>query len=97
MREVAAGVQPNDLVITPEGYIYITETGLQQVTFIDSKSGAVWVADHGLSAPNGLALSPDGGTLAVSEYKGENVWVYRLEGDGSLSAKAPYIDAAPAD
>lgn len=91
LREVATGVQPNDLVITPEGYIYITETGLQQVTFIDSKSGAVWVADHGLSAPNGLALSPDGGTLAVSEYKGENVWVYRLEGDGSLSAKAPYM------
>jgi enterochelin esterase family protein len=91
VREVASGVQPNDLVITPEGYIYITETGLQQVTFIDSKSGAVWVADHGLSAPNGLALSPDGGTLAVSEYKGENVWVYRLEGDGTLSAKAPYM------
>jgi enterochelin esterase family protein len=91
VREVASGVQPNDLVITPEGYIYITETGLQQVTFIDSKSGTVWVADHGLSAPNGLALSPDGGTLAVSEYKGEHVWVYCLAGDGTLSAKAPYM------
>jgi sugar lactone lactonase YvrE len=91
VREVATGVQPNDLVITPEGYIYITETGLQQVTFIDSKSGAVWVADHGLSAPNGLALSPDGGTLAVSEYRGEHVWVYRMEGDGTLSAKSPYM------
>jgi enterochelin esterase family protein len=91
VREVATGLQPNDLVITPEGHVYVTETGLQQVTFIDSKSGAVWVADHGLSAPNGLALSPDGGTLAVSEYKGENVWVYRVEPDGTLSAKAPYM------
>jgi sugar lactone lactonase YvrE/enterochelin esterase-like enzyme len=91
VREVATGVQPNDLVITPEGYIYITETGLRQITFIDSKSGAIWVADHGLSAPNGLALSPDGGTLAVSEYRGEHVWVYRLEGDGTLSAKSPYM------
>jgi sugar lactone lactonase YvrE/enterochelin esterase-like enzyme len=91
LREVATGVLANDLVITPEGHIYITETGLQQVTCIDAKSGVSWVADHGLSAPNGLALSPDGGTLAVSEYKGENVWVYRIEGDGTLSAKAPYM------
>ncbi len=91
VREVVGGVQPNDLVVTPEGHIYITETGLRQVTFIDTNSGAVWVADSGLSGPNGLALSPDGGSLAVSEYKGENVWVYRIEVDGTLSAKTPYM------
>jgi sugar lactone lactonase YvrE/enterochelin esterase-like enzyme len=91
VREVVAGVQPSDLVVTSEGHIYISETGLRQVTFVDPKSGAVWVADHGLSAPNGLAISPDGGTLAVSEYKGENVWVFRLEVDGKLTAKTPYM------
>jgi enterochelin esterase family protein len=91
VREVASGVQANDLVITPEGYIYVTETGLQQITFIDSKSGAVWVADHGIKGPNGIALSPDGGTLAVSEYNGGNVWAFRLESDGTLSGKAPYM------
>jgi sugar lactone lactonase YvrE/enterochelin esterase-like enzyme len=91
VREVATGVQPSDLVLTGEGHIYITETGLRQVTFVDPKSGAVWVADHGLSGPNGLALAPDGGTLAVSEYRGEHVWVYRIEGDGTLSAKTPYM------
>ena len=91
VREVATGVLPNDLVITKEGYIYITETGTQQITFIDSNTGAVWIADHGIMAPNGIALSPDGGTLAVSEYKGQYVWVFRLEPDGTLTAKAPYM------
>lgn len=91
VREVATGVQPNDLVVTAEGHVYITEAGLRKVTFLDPKSGAVWVADHGLSGPNGLALSPDGGTLAVSEYRGEHVWVYRIEVDGTLSAKTPYM------
>jgi sugar lactone lactonase YvrE/enterochelin esterase-like enzyme len=91
VREVATGVQPNDLVMTAEGHIYISEAGLRQVTFVDPKSGSVWVADHGLSGPNGLALSPDGGTLAVSEYRGEHVWVYRIEVDGTLSAKTPYM------
>ena len=91
VREVTTGVQPNDLVITKEGYIYVTETGSQQITFIDSNTGAVWSADHGIMAPNGIALSPDGGTLAVSEYKGQYVWVFRLEPDGTLSAKSPYM------
>jgi enterochelin esterase family protein len=91
VREVATGVQPSDLALTAEGNIYITESGLRQVTFLDPRSGTVWVADHGLSGPNGLALAPDGGTLAVSEYRGEHVWVYRIEVDGTLSAKTPYM------
>ncbi len=91
VREVARGVQPNDLVITKEGYIYITETGAQQITFIDSNTGATWIADYGIAGPNGIALSPDGGTLAVSEFKGEYVWAFRLESDGTLSAKQPYM------
>ncbi len=92
VREIATGVQPNDLVVTLEGHIYITETGSQQVTFIDPKTGAVWIADHGIAGPNGIALSPDGGTLAVSEYKGEYVWTFRIEGNGTLTAKSPYMN-----
>ncbi len=91
VREIATGLQPNDLAVTAEGHIYITETGTQQVTFIDPKTGAVWVADHGINGPNGIALSPDGGTLAVSDYKGEFVWAFRVEPNGTLTAKEPYM------
>ena len=91
IREVAGNVQPNDLAVSAEGHIYITETGQQQVTWIDSKTGQTRVVDTGITGPNGIVLSPDGGTLAVSDYKGEFVWTFRVGVDGTLSGKAPYM------
>jgi enterochelin esterase family protein len=44
-----------------------------------------------INAPNGIALSPDQGTLAVSDVRGMHVWAFRVEADGSLSAGAPYM------
>jgi sugar lactone lactonase YvrE/enterochelin esterase-like enzyme len=86
---VATDVQPNDLVVTPKGYVYFTETGKQQVTLLDLKTKQVRAVDTGITGPNGIALSPDGGTLAVSDHRGGNAWTFRIEADGSLSAKAP--------
>jgi enterochelin esterase family protein len=91
VREIATGVQPNDLAVTQEGQIYITETGAHQVTFIDPKTGAVWAADSGIEGPNGIALSPDGGTLAVSDYRGEFVWAFQVQANGTLEGKSPYM------
>lgn len=88
---IANDVQPNDLVISRAGQIYFTETGKKQVTRIDLKTKALSAADVGITAPNGITLSPDQGTLAVSDYRGANVWTFRIEADGSLSAKAPYM------
>ncbi len=89
VAEVASGVQPNDLAVSPDGFIYITETGAKRVTRIDSKTGEVRAVDEGINGPNGIALSPDGSTLAVSDFKGEFVWTFRVEADGTLSSKAP--------
>ena len=88
---IAEEVQPNDLAVTHEGDIYITETGKKQITLIRAKTWEKIVADVGLAAPNGITLSPDQGTLAVSEHGGENVWTYRIEADGTLAAKGPYM------
>jgi sugar lactone lactonase YvrE len=88
---IASDVQPNDLVISRAGMIYFTETGKKQVTRIDLKTKTVSAADTGITAPNGITLSPDQGTLAVSDYRGANVWTFRVEADGSLSSKAPYM------
>ena len=86
---LADDVQPNDLIVSRKGFVYFTETSKGQVTGIDVKAGKVFAAATKLNAPNGIALSPDGGALAVSEYKGSNVWTYRVEADGTLSAGAP--------
>ncbi len=88
---LADNVQPNDLIVSAKGFVYFTETGKGQVTGINVKAGEVFTAATNLNAPNGIALSPDGGTLAVSEYKGSNVWTYRVGAAGTLSAGAPYM------
>jgi len=88
---LADDVQPNDLVVSHKGYAYFTETGKGQVTIVDAK-GQVRVGAKNINAPNGLTLSPDQATLAVSEYKGTNVWTYRVNPDGSLDAGSRYME-----
>jgi len=88
---LADNVQPNDLIVSAKGFVYFTETPTGQVTGIDVKAGKVFTAATNLNAPNGIALSPEGGTLVVSEYRGSNVWTYRVRADGTLDAGAPYM------
>jgi enterochelin esterase family protein len=86
VNEVATAVTPNDLAVSADGFIYITETKDQKVTRISIKTGEKAAVDTGTNRPNGIALSNDGGTLAVSESGGENVWTFRTKTDGSLDA-----------
>ena len=44
---VASGVTPNDLAVTADGFIFITETKAQQVTRINSKTGEVDAGRYG--------------------------------------------------
>jgi enterochelin esterase family protein len=86
---LAENVEPNDLVVTHRGHVYFTETAKKQVVFLDPKTKQPRVVDTGINGPNGITLSPDQGTLAVSDYKGASVWMFRIEADGSLGAKTP--------
>lgn len=90
MTVIAEGVQPNDLVVTAKGGIYFTETGKSQVTYIAPGKDPV-KAGTGPSKPNGICLSPDQETLAVSDYGGKHVWVWRIANDGTLEFSQPYI------
>jgi sugar lactone lactonase YvrE/enterochelin esterase-like enzyme len=91
IREVAAEVAPNDLAVNADGFIYITETKHQRVTRIHPQTGEKTVVDTGILRPNGIALSPDGGTLAVSDSGGEHAWMFRVQADGLLDAKLPVM------
>ncbi len=82
---LADEVTPNDLVVSHKGHVYFTDTGKGRVMAIDPQK-KLSVAAEGINAPNGITLSPDQRSLAVSEYKGTNVWVYRVEADGALSS-----------
>ncbi len=89
VKVVTTGVTPNDLAVTSDGFILITETKDQRIVRIDAKTGDKQIADEGINKPNGIALSNDGGTLAVSEYGGQHVWMYRVNDGGVLDAKMP--------
>ena len=91
VEEIATDVQPNDLAVTHRGHIFFTETGKKQVTFVDPKTKEKRVADTGLANPNGITLSPGHDTLAVSEAGGEFVYAFRVNPDGTLDAKTPYM------
>jgi enterochelin esterase-like enzyme/sugar lactone lactonase YvrE len=86
---VASGVTPNDLAVSADGFIYITETRAQKVTRINSKTGEVVAVDTGITRPNGIALTQDGGTLAVSDSGGDSAWMFRVNPDGTLDGKLP--------
>jgi gluconolactonase len=85
---LADNVQPNDLIVSAKGFVYFTETGKGQVTGINVKAARTFTAATNINAPNGIALASDGSTLAVSEYKGSNVWTFRVKSDGTLDAGA---------
>ena len=90
LQVIADNVQPNDLLVTRNGGIYFTETRKQQVTYI-APGGKPVAVDKGIEKPNGIALTPNQGTLAVSNYGGKHAWVFRIESDGSLAFKQPYM------
>ncbi len=88
---IATEVQPNDLVVTSRGHLYFTHTAKKEVAHVDLATKKLTAVDSGLANPNGITLSPDEGTLAVSETRGGHVWTYRINPDGALDAKSPYM------
>ena len=91
MTVLAKDVRPNDLVVTHKGYLYFTETPKKQVAIYNLKTGKMKPADVGITGPNGICLSPDQGTLVVSDFRGKHCWAFRIEPDGTLAHKQPYM------
>ena len=89
VKVVATQVTPNDLAVSTDGFVFITETKDQRVTRINIKTGEATPVDTGITRPNGIALSADQGTLAVSDSGGEFTWMFRVNADGTLDAKMP--------
>jgi enterochelin esterase-like enzyme/sugar lactone lactonase YvrE len=89
VKVVARDVTPNDLAISSSGFLFITETKDHRLTRINLNSGEIASVDTGITRPNGIALSNDEGTLAVSDSGGAHVWTFRVHADGTLDAKMP--------
>jgi len=90
-KELAAEVRPNDLVVTHDGNLYFTMTPTSEIRRIDPQGVMTVVSTGVVTKPNGITLSPDQGTLAVSDHGGKFVWVLRIEADGALSHPENYM------
>jgi gluconolactonase len=86
--EITNSVEPNDLVVSPSGWIYYTDTAAGAVAHLPITargfSGPA-PAVRGIVKPNGIALSADGTRLVVSEYGGVHAWSYDLDDAGEVS------------
>lgn len=98
---------PNDVIVAPNGAIYFTDPpwGLGRNDVREQEHASVYrLAPDGtlnavasdMLAPNGLALSPDGKTLYVSEswwqIKPQFISAYPVQPDGSLGAPRRFYD-----
>lgn len=91
VKELATGVKCNDLTATKDGYVYFTETPTKRVYGV-TPDGKPFIADEGhVNRPNGITLSLDGNTLAVSDHGGLNVWTWQIQPDGKLTGAEPYM------
>ena len=81
---------PNDIVFDAHGGFYFTDLGKARAQDMDH-GGVFYAQPDGSSVraiarpaltPNGVALSPDGGTLYYAETAGARVWAFEVSAPG---------------
>lgn len=90
---VASDLTANDLIVTRNGNIYVTApkgSDKPGKLFLIRPDGKKILVDEGLKYDNGLALSPDGTQLYVTESASHWVWVYQVQTDGTLAYKQKF-------
>jgi sugar lactone lactonase YvrE len=89
----------NDIATDGRGNAYINNIGFEFggefapgfVTLV-GRNGAVRQVADGLSFPNGMVVTPDGGTLIVAESYANRLTAFDIEADGGLSNRRPWAD-----
>ena len=96
---------PNDLVFARDGALWFTDppfglfNGMDEDPAKEIPYNAVWRYAGGkltpaitdLKLPNGIAFSPDGKTLYVSDYAVNTIYAYPMGKDGALGARRTVI------
>jgi gluconolactonase len=93
---------PNDIVVRRDGHVYFTDPafGAQQDTreldfygvYHVTPKGELEVVAKWKTRPNGIALSPNGRILYVSDSDERSVRAYELDGKGNASKERIVVD-----
>jgi YVTN family beta-propeller protein len=84
------GQHPNEMLLAPDGRLFVAESNFNTVSVIDTATGRVtetlssslYPNSPPGSMPNSLALSPDGELLFVANANNNNVAVFDVETPG---------------
>jgi sugar lactone lactonase YvrE len=97
----------NDLIVSGDGTAYVSQFGfdLWSGTSAPAPSPVIRVTSDGhasvgaddLMCPNGMALSPDGGTLLVAEAAASRIARFEVGSDGRLTNGDVFAQITPAD
>lgn len=89
--------QPNDLAISPNGTIYLSDPNWAENT------GRLWMVDaarqivlleEGMGTTNGIEVSPAGRYLYVNESVQRTVWKYDITEEGKIANKTKFLTFA---
>ncbi len=96
----------NDMVISATGVAYISTFGFDLhgggeptntvILRVDTATGEHRVAAEDLAFPNGMVLTPDGGTLIVGESMASRLTAFSVDADGELGDRRAWARLAPA-
>ncbi|WP_369139054.1 SMP-30/gluconolactonase/LRE family protein [Modestobacter versicolor] len=94
----------NDLVVDEAGRVFTGDFGFDLMAGGDARTaslkrvdpdGTVTVVAEGLQFPNGMVITPDGGTLVVAETLGNRCTAFDLAPDGSLTNRRVWAELGP--
>jgi len=91
----------NDLVVDAAGHAFVGDFGFDLMAGGDAATasikrvdpdGTVTVVAEGLQFPNGMVITPDGGTLIVDETLGNRCTAFDLDADGALTNRRVWAE-----
>jgi sugar lactone lactonase YvrE len=92
----------NDMVVTADDYAIVGNIGFDfsggepprntVLLSVNTMSGQVKVVADDLNTPNGMVITPDGGTLILAESFGHRLLAFDLRAGGDLSNRRVFAD-----
>jgi sugar lactone lactonase YvrE len=90
----------NDIVVDDGGYAYVNNIGFDfpggefapGLVVLVSPEGTVGRVADEVAFPNGMAITPDGGTLIVAESYANRLTAYDIGGDGGLGGRRVWAE-----
>jgi sugar lactone lactonase YvrE len=83
-----------DMVVDTAGHAYVGSQAREGGVIVRIDLGdTVTVVARDLDFPNGMAITPDGGTLIVAESTGRRLTAFTIAIDGSLSDRRVFADS----